>query len=518
MEKESLLAETSVVLPNNEVQNGRFVFSSTESLKETIEELEKVELEIVQKSFENKYEKGFRSYKPIVSSDNLVLQTQLSKEITLKKEQKGTSKSTDDDDDLISDPLLAAFVNDNNEIIVNDSLYKIVEDQGVLIVHVKDTTYLYDYLKNQNKTSKISSRIASDCGGYQQMDDRITLFIAPIDDCGGGSSSGGGGGTGGTSSPVVDPEVALQNIISSLQNCDINKSFFQNLFGKSYSCTDDFDSRHRIKTEFWDQSWGFYKSAGILTKTQTKTLGIWWESNSDEIHMGINKILLKYNVPAPEIYKYKNPNIHSDFIKSLSPVYMYNSYYYTKNESFTSNIGNTTFNNIWYTTTLKVEKNSIPFFDFEDADILNIYIPLQNISGKLNALDVNITVGNTILTDSNIKNLYKAGFDFLKSIGSTKKNFVVTNQLNANEIELLYFGQRYKNTNTNILKDRIFQDADFLVGYTKSLNGRGSSQFSFDFSPVANVGSRNYTYYELDFYGLARRGSTWKGSRLVRKN
>ena len=197
---------------------------------------------------------------------------------------------------------------------------------------------------------------------------------------------------------------------------------------------------------------------------------------------------------------------------------MYNSYYYTKNESFTSNIGNTTFNNIWYTTTLKVEKNSIPFLDFEDADILNIYIPLQNISGKLNALDVNITVGNTILTDSNIKNLYKAGFDFLKSIGSTKKNFVVTNQLNANEIEVLYFGQRYKNTNTNILKDRIFQDADFLVGYTKSLNGSGSSQFSFDFSPIANVGSRNYTYYELDFYGLARRGSTWKGSRLVRNN
>ena len=27
---------------------------------------------------------------------------------------------------------------------------------------------------------------------------------------------------------------------------------------------------------------------------------------------------------------------------------------------------------------------------------------------------------------------------------------------------------------------------------------------------------RDYTHYELDFYGMARRGSTWRGNRMIR--
>lgn len=27
---------------------------------------------------------------------------------------------------------------------------------------------------------------------------------------------------------------------------------------------------------------------------------------------------------------------------------------------------------------------------------------------------------------------------------------------------------------------------------------------------------RDYTHYELDFFGMARRGNTWKGNRMIR--
>lgn len=179
--------------------------------------------------------------------------------------------------------------------------------------------------------------------------------------------------------------------------------------------------------------------------------------------------------------------------------------------------GETSFNNIWYQTTLKIQKNKIPFFKFYDADILNIYIPLQKYSGNLKIKDINITLGNSILTESNIKNLYKSGFDFLKSSGSTKKEFVVTYQVNEKEIEVLYFAQRYKKNNTNIIKVRMFKDKDFLVTYSNSLDGKGG-KFGIDFSPVANVGHRKYTHYEIDFYGLAKRGNTWRGSRLIKND
>jgi hypothetical protein len=523
LEKEENLLTTSEITLENTIQNGRFVFRSKQSLEATLKDFENKSRDELEDNFEIFYEDGFRSHKALVAAENTELQAKFAEEYSLKKSFNLSSKEADDEVGFISDPVLASVVNDNDEIIVNDSLYKIVEDQGVLIVHVKDSTYLYSYLKNRTKTSKLTSR-ASDCdyratnGGFSSIDSRINLFVAPLrhpGDCGGGFG-GGGGSSGGTPSPVVAPEIKLQNIISGLPECGGRDSWFQNLFGRSYSCTENFDNRRRIKTEFWDQSWGFYKSAGILTKTQTRTLGVWWESNCDEIHMGINKILLKYKMPAPDIAIPFNPNdINSAFYKSLNPIFLYNNYFYTRNESFTSTFMGTTFNNLYYPTTLKVVKNKIPFLDFQDTDILNIYIPLQNISGRLNALDINVTVGNSILSDSNIKSLYKAGFDFLKLAGSTKKNFVVTNQLSETEVEVLYFGQRYSGKNTNILKDRIFEDADFSIGFTIPLAG-GSGGFSIDLSPVWNIGERGYTHYELDFYGLARRGNTWKGNRLIR--
>ncbi len=502
------------------VRNGRFVFSSKESLKATIEDFQKSEIENVEKEFEKLYEKGFRSHKPIVSPENEKLQAKFSEEIMLKRKLRKSSsnsfnkttnlESDEEDEEFIADPLLASLVNENNEIIVNDTLYKFTKEKGLFFTHVKDSTYLFTFLKedsnNSNKTTSVMARpIPIDIcaerriyGGITRVDDRISRYLRPIeeDNCySGGGGSGGGGNP--PSAPQTTDEERLQQIISSLPLCEGRDNWFQNIFGKSYYCTSNFDSKHRIKTEFWDQSWLVYKSVGILTKTQRKRFGVWWASKSDEIHLGINRILLKYNYKQPNISSITHPQLFNSAYKA--PLYLYNGTFKVRQNNGT----------YYVDTQLSVTQNKLPFFDFGNEQILNIYIPNLPIIGDYN---FNLTTQD-ITSESNIKALYKMGIDFLKDKfnSGAKKEFAVTYQKNNNEIEVLYFGERYKDTNENKIKKKFYSDVSFLIG---AAWGDGSG-WSFSVKPAESA-FRNYTHYELDFYGMARRGSTWKGNRMIR--
>ncbi|MDC1355757.1 hypothetical protein N8205_02815 [Flavobacteriaceae bacterium] len=108
------------------------------------------------------------------------------------------------------------------------------------------------------------------------------------------------------------------------------------------------------------------------------------------------------------------------------------------------------------------------------------------------------------------------GLDFLKSStitnSSNTKTFAVTYQKDYNNIEVLYFGERYKKTNDNKIKRKFYSDVSFVIGATWGDQGG----WSFDGIKPANEFFRNYTHYELDFYGMARRGSTWRGNRMIR--
>lgn len=500
------------------IENGRFVFSSKESLKTTIEDFQNDEIENVEKEFEKLYEKGFRSHKPIVSPENEQLQAKFSEEIMLKRKLRKSSPSSfgktsnaEDEEEFIADPLLASLVNENNEIIVNDTLYKFTKEKGLFFTHVKDSAYLFDFFKKDaEQSNKLSSKSASayrvapcemraQYGGITRVDDRISRYLRPIeDDCygGGGGSSGGGNPP---SAPQTTEEERLQQIINSLPVCEGRDNWFQNIFGKSYYCTNSFGSKHRIKTEFWDQSWLIYKSVGILTKTQRKRLGgIWWASKSDEIHLGINRILLKYNYKQPNISSITHPQLFSSAYKA--PLYLYNGTFKVRQNN----------GNYYVDTQLSVTQNKLPFFDFGNEQILNIYIPNLPIVGDYN---FNLTTQD-ITSQSNIKALYKMGIDFLKDKfnSGAKKEFAVTYQKNNNEIEVLYFGERYKDTNENKIKKKFYSDVSFLIG--AAWGGEGSG-WSYSVKPAESA-FRNYTHYELDFYGMARRGSTWKGNRMIR--
>lgn len=528
-------SKQSISIGEKTIENGRFIFSSRESLNTTIKEYQNQNTENVEKEFEILYAKGFRSHKPIVSPNNDLLQNKLSKEITLKrqaKHSKNLSKKYIDEEEqeFIADPFLASLVNENNEIIINDSLYKFTKDKGLFFVHVKDSAYLFEYFKEdmqKNNTAHAKAatidypacEIRATYGGFTPVDERITRYIRPIDEeC----YSSGGGSTNPTPSPVpqVSEEERLNEIINSLPICDGNASgnWVQNIFGKSYVCRSYFDSKHRIKTEFWDQSWGVYKSVGILTKTQRKRFGIWWASKSDEIHLGINHIMLRYNFPQPQISSYSHPNLFP-LNSYKNPIYMWDGNF--KVLTSTSSLGNTFVN-----TQLNLPNNALPFFDFKNEQILNIYIPKLFKKGKYN---LNLT-SSDITSQSNIKALYKMGIDFLKSNfnSGNRKTFAVTYQKDYNNIEVIYFDERYSERNENYLKKRLYSDVGFLIGWAwndnpkpiKSPDGTllgtdysGTGKFNVE---VADDYFRDYTHYELDFYGMARRGSTWKGNRMIR--
>jgi hypothetical protein len=105
----------------------------------------------------------------------------------------------------------------------------------------------------------------------------------------------------------------------------------------------------------------------------------------------------------------------------------------------------------------------LPFFKFGEENILNIYIrQLPNPNVKLN-------------TESNIKDLYWAGIQFLqRQVGNTNPSraMVFSYQVNPTEIEVLYVGANYQGTNTNKLKksfDRQWKDISVIfLGLTRS--------------------------------------------------
>ena len=489
------------------IVNNRFVFSSKQSLSDMIEDLKEQKIEIVGEKFEKLYEKGFRSQTPIINPENEKLIAKLSNERTESLKSRGlVAKENAEEEKLIADPFLASIVNEDNEIIVNDTLYKFSKEEGLLFVHVKDSTSLYNYFKEQNQTfskSSLSYRV-DPCeermqrGGVTRLNDRVSRYIRPIDECGSGGSGGDGSGNGGSgSSNHTDPEVTVNNLIQNLEICEGSTSWFQSLFGTYRYCHKYFNNSNRMQIEFWDQRWFIYKSVGVNVQAHKRGWFWWYNKKADELRLGINKIYLKYKYTEPQI-QYFNPNAITS-----TPIYMHNGQFFIKNN-----------NSIYNPLSIKTLNNTnLPFFNFEQGDILNIYIPNLPFVGDF---ELNFSTED-LVSQSNIKKLYQEGINFLKKqFPNSKKEFVVTYQKNDKEIEVIYFGERYKAYNSSQIKRRFYKDWSFVAGagYSDQVAGQGfKSSYSFKAAPEF---FRTYTYYQLDFYGLVRKGSTWKGVRMVR--
>lgn len=485
-----------------------------------IGELKEQKTEVVEEKFERLYEKGFRSQIPIINPGNEKLIAKLSDEKTKKIKEKGILKKGEnensEEEKLITDPFFASIVNENNEIIVNDTLYKFSKQKGLLFVHVNDSTSLYNYLKeqNQNLSKSYLAYRGEPCeermqrGGVTKINNKVSRYIRPLrkENIALKNQQKQTSFPCEDTNPVVyttpivrqDPEVVVNSLIQNLEICEGRSHWFQGLFGKYRYCHKYFNnSKYRMQIEFWDQRWFIYKSVGVTVQTHKKGW-FWWNNiSSNELRLGINKVYLKYNYPKPNI-QFQNPSIDVNNI----PLYLYKGQVLISNNHPS---GLPKFNQV----SIKYNSgNSLPFFNFgpKTHSLLNIYI--RKLPFVTNNYD--------ILNQGNIKKLYELGIKKLKGLRSADKEFVVTYQKNPFEIEVIYFGERYKAYNTKEIKRRFYEDWSFVAGagYADQGGGKGFAS-SFTFKPAIET-FRNYTDYKLDFYGLARRGSEWKGVRMVR--
>lgn len=520
---------------NGTIINGRFYFSSKESLKKAVSDLESMNENRLEQKFKNLYLKGFRSHSPIVNSNDESLISLLANDYeptrNFAKSSTGIAgadeeEEEDSDDFAISDPILASLINANNEIIVRDSIYKITPELGVLSARLKDTTYIYNYISRNSiatskpgRTSKNAATVVpaappidpsqpylspakppcelrAALGGRMDVEGHVTRYIAPYNpvECNVSNSSN-------TSTKTYVPQLSedqiLQNRIDALPNCEAKRtSWFQSLFGTNLSCISYFDDKHRIKNEFWNQKWGFYSSVGIQTRVQVKKFWVWWASDADELYLGVNRIFMKYNYPAPTI-NYLN-TFYSD---PEVPVYMYQGEFNVRD-----------YNGIIRNAPFVTANSGLPFFNF-GGDVLNIYIRKIPFLDKYN-----------IQSESNIKELYKLGINYLKQKvnNNGSQEFVVSYQKTPTEIEVLYFGERYKKTNSNSIKRTFYQDTEFVVSVAynttpydpNSSTPYGDWTYTVEKPDVSNA--RKYTYFEFDIYGMGRKGDTWSGTKTIK--
>jgi hypothetical protein len=495
------------------IVNNRFVFSSKQSLSDMIGDLKEQRTEVVEEKFERLYEKGFRSQIPIINPENEKLIAKLSNEKTeyLKSKGlfKGEANEDEEEDKFIADPFFASVVNEKNEIVVNDTLYKFTKEKGLFYVHVKDSISLFSFLKEEKESENNLKRKGAAStfniydyrlkyGGITAMNNFVFRYVLPMPGLGIKGGLGFFPVSGGGSSNHIDPEVTVNNLIQNLEICEGRSNWFQGLFGKYRYCHKYFNnSKYRMQIEFWDQRWLIYKSVGVTVQTHKKGWFWWNDIRSDELRLGINKVYLKYNYPQPNI-QFQTPTVDVNTV----PLYLYKGQVLISNNHSS---GLPRFNQV----AIKYNSgSSLPFFKFgpKTTNLLNIYI--RKLPFFSNSYDV--------LNQGNIKKLYELGIKQLKELGSTDKEFVVTYQKSPLEIEVIYFGERYKSYNTDEIKRRFYKDWSFVAGAGYADQGKGQGfSWSFSFKPAEEI-FRNYTDYKLDFYGLARRGSEWKGVRMVR--
>ncbi|AUS05269.1 hypothetical protein [Pseudotamlana carrageenivorans] len=441
---------------------------------------------------------------------------------SLYKKEKGKNNGVEEED-FISDPLLGALLNEKDEIIVNDTIYKFSRRKGIFFSHVKDSASLFKaYDKMMKKDNKNSSLLKaapveleyqycqerSVNGGVRRISDEAFVYVAPaeLDACESNNLYVKPVTT--PTTPQLSDEEKLYNLVNNMTACDESTPFMQNILGRTFVCRNYFDNRRRIKTEFWSQDYFFYQSVGVQAKTQTKTLGVWWASESDELVLGINRILLRYNLPQPEINSYSHPNLFPPN-SYQSPIYMWDG-------RFKVDVSTSTGGTYFVDTKLNLPDGALPFFKFGEKEILNIYIPrLNQISGLENGVSLS---SKDIINNRTIKQLYKMGIDFLNSpnvanSGGAKKEFSVIYQYDYNRIEVIYFGEVYRKSNSNYIKKTLYNSG---INFEISAAWGDVSGWSYNLKPVTKY-FRNYTYFDLDFYAVARRGSTWKGSRIVVK-
>ena len=502
--EQNISQQQGTLTPLEGIIKNRVYFASQENLKKEIEKMNQDEI-YFEKTMLDWYRKGFKPFTPVGDPDeNPELISLL-----------GLSGIADDDQEAeenpISDPVLAAFLDRNKEIVVADTLYHFTKN-SIYYSYIKDSISLRDYLKTVNEqrlTQEEIVHIRNTEAGKKVVVNKVYRFIAPISkgerltfpslkQRQNKTSKISGRFYDDRSTNIANFAIArtddyeIHHLIKTLPEIEgVDNWFLHRSFGTTKVGIQKFDNRHRVKMEYWDQNYVFYQSTGISVRNQTRRFRIWWASKANEIVLGIDYAYFKFKKPDAPIIPPITPNYN---FRDEPIKYLYKgTIYYDKWE-------NKVYSN------LTAEPIKLPFFKFENEEILNITLPFNNNTYSLST--------ESLVNESNITQLYKIGYSFLEEHDSGKKrSFIVTRMLPSQYYELVLVNEHHQEENKNKLKRHFYTDWGFSIGTDISVFESNIATGAY--SLKGNDEKLNIEELKIRFYGMAKRGSEWKGSYIT---
>ena len=215
------------------------------------------------------------------------------------------------EDSVVKDPYLLQLLNDKREVQIGDDVYKITDlglfecpperlnDLRYLLTQESFKEVVRQKLLDWKATHSLkSAAMVAPIESESVPIDQDIIMILPEEPISGG---GGGTSTGGSSSDPIFLENATMNSCDE-SNKTLAGEIIAGVVGYSVNCENNFTSSKRVKTVFWAQNWFFYSSVGIKVKMQSKVLGVWFQKDAQELHLGWEKIRYKLKTSIlPEI-------------------------------------------------------------------------------------------------------------------------------------------------------------------------------------------------------------------------
>jgi len=294
------------------IVDGRMKFNSTESLNHKIEDLKSQPQSNLIDELEKLNNAEFTSFRPVVTEENL-------ESVKNRYGVMSNGRSVEDAQEVtefIGDDVFAAILNDEGLLQVGDSIYKYTPI-GLFFVHESKLDYLNDFLDELigDQSNARILRPLEPCpiladyniqGGQVNSIDPSINYYSAISPC-----SGGGGGSPypnpnptptPTPSPNPNPTDQITDFVNSLTPCSANSGWANWIFGDSRICIDNFTDRSRVRTKFWNQNYGLWRSVGIKVKHQFRQFGIWYSSSIDEMRLGIRSAYHLYDLKQEDLW------------------------------------------------------------------------------------------------------------------------------------------------------------------------------------------------------------------------
>jgi hypothetical protein len=482
--------------------DGRLNFLSKRSLSEKIKALKSIDNEEFRKQLYVIYEKGFLPLVPYYKETD-------SKITALTPDNSQTKGDIYDSDELIGDDIFAALLNEQHELVVSGKIYKYTAD-GIYTIDSKKVGNLYKYLEERSDIKDYPSE-QFPCKPLKMksfiINNDIALFRSCESESRGKSNSPesesyfsdtykikrrlqnedsivhepvsiepdiitGGGLEGDSGSNTADWE----SYLDSIDYCSPSS----NLLGNAIICKSNFSGKYRIKTKFWNENYLVYKSIGVKIKHQKRGwTGLWRAQKTDELRLGINQAYFEYDIPIPQ---------HSyDALANLS--YVHNGFKYNG-----------------YGQLLGSANGMTPMIPFNTNNFDTIYIYV-----KLPLFGI---VGDNITSDTVNSLLWSQLWDQAKNIARSNnqnnlQSAIITG-ITQETVVISYVDKSYRALDTK----KIVKTFDWQIGL--SLNFGLNDDGSVSVSPTM-PSLLDYNNIKIDIYGLGRRGSVWRGSKLKYK-